>query len=66
MVVLGQGSTAFSGGVAGYLGHVGPIAAGVLVLLVVFSLVSWAIIIFKGIALRRAYAQSRTFLDVFR
>ena len=66
IVVLGQGSTAFSGGIEGYLGHVGPVAAGVLVLLVVFSLVSWAIIIFKGIALRRAYAQSRTFLDVFR
>ena len=66
IVVLGQGSTAFSGGITGYLGHVGPVAAGVLVLLVVFSLVSWAIIIFKGIALRRAYAQSRTFLDVFR
>jgi biopolymer transport protein TolQ len=66
IVVLGQGSTAFSGGVAGYLAQVGPVAAGVLVLLVVFSLVSWAIIIFKGIALRRAYAQSRTFLDVFR
>ena len=40
MVVLGQGSTAFSGGIEGYLGHVGPVAAGVLVLLVVFSLVS--------------------------
>jgi len=64
--ILGQGSTAFSGGLGGYLGHVGPVAAGVLVLLILFSLVSWAIIIFKGIALRRAYVQSRTFLDVFR
>src|SRR6188768_1252516 len=63
---MGQGTTAFSGGIGGYLGHVGPVAAGVLVLLVIFSLVSWAIIIFKGIALRRAYVQSRTFLDVFR
>ena len=66
MPILGQGSTAFSGGIGGYLGHVGPVAAGVLVLLMLFSLVSWAIIVFKGIALRRAYAQSRTFLDVFR
>jgi biopolymer transport protein TolQ len=65
-IVLGQGSSAFSGGLGGYLSHVGPVATGVLVLLILFSLVSWAIIIFKGLALRRAYAQSRTFLDVFR
>ena len=31
-----------------------------------FSLVSWAIILYKGIALQRAYSQSKTFLDVFR
>ena len=37
-----------------------------LVLLGIFSLVSWAIIIYKGAALHRAYAQSQTFLDVFR
>jgi biopolymer transport protein TolQ len=36
------------------------------VLLVLFSLVSWAIIIYKGLVLRRAYAQSQTFLLVFR
>ena len=65
-VVLAQGTQAFSGGIGSYLGHVGPVATGVLVLLVLFSLVSWAIIIFKGLALRRAYAHSRTFLDVFR
>ena len=39
---------------------------GVLVLLAAFSLVSWAIILYKGMALQRAYSQSRTFLDVFR
>jgi len=39
---------------------------GVLVLLAVFSLVSWAIILYKGMALQRAYSQSKTFLDVFR
>ena len=65
-VALAQGTQAFSGGFGSYLAHVGPVATGVLVLLVVFSLVSWAIIIFKGLALRRAYAHSRTFLDVFR
>jgi biopolymer transport protein TolQ len=56
----------FGGGIAGLLGHVGMVARGVLVLLAVFSLVSWAIIIYKGVALQRASAQSRTFLDVFR
>lgn len=63
-LILAQG--VFSGGLAGYLGHVGPIAALVLVVLGIFSLVSWAIIIYKGIVLHRAHAQSDTFLQVFR
>jgi len=50
----------------GLLSHVSGVAMGVLVLLAVFSLVSWAIILYKGVSLRRAYSQSRTFLDVFR
>ena len=37
-----------------------------LVILALFSFVSWAIILYKGIALQRAYSQSQTFLDVFR
>jgi biopolymer transport protein TolQ len=57
---------AFGGGVLGFLGHVGPVAMGVLVLLAAFSLVSWGIIIYKGMALHRAHAQSQTFLQVFR
>ncbi|HET7745801.1 MAG TPA: MotA/TolQ/ExbB proton channel family protein [Vicinamibacteria bacterium] len=64
--VLAQGRSAFSGGLGGYLEHVGYVALFVLVLLVLFSLVSWAVIIYKGLALRRAHAQSRTFLDIFR
>jgi biopolymer transport protein TolQ len=56
----------FSGGFAGYLSHVGPMAIAILVLLAVFSFISWAIIIYKGIALHRAHAQSDTFLQVFR
>ena len=39
---------------------------GVLLLLALFSLVSWAIILYKGISLQRAYSQSKTFLEVFR
>ena len=66
IVAVAQGQSPFAGGIGDYLSHVGPVAAGVLLLLGVFSLVSWAVIIFKGLALRRAYADSRTFLDVFR
>jgi biopolymer transport protein TolQ len=57
---------AFSGGVFGLVGHTGVMAKVVLVLLAIFSFVSWAIILYKGVALRRAYSQSLTFLDVFR
>jgi biopolymer transport protein TolQ len=64
--VVAQAGTTFSGGIGGLLSHTGPVARGVLVLLAVFSLISWAIILYKGIALHRAYSQSRTFLDVFR
>ncbi|HET7295243.1 MAG TPA: MotA/TolQ/ExbB proton channel family protein [Vicinamibacteria bacterium] len=63
-LILGQG--AFRGGLESWLGQTGPVAKGVLVLLVVFSLLSWAIIIYKGAALRRAYSQSETFLQIFR
>jgi biopolymer transport protein TolQ len=44
----------------------GPVATAVLVVLGVFSFISWAIIIYKGLALRRAHSQSDTFLQVFR
>jgi biopolymer transport protein TolQ len=58
--------TAFSSGVAGLIAHSGWVARFVLLLLLVFSLISWAIILYKGIALHRAHAQSTTFLDIFR
>jgi biopolymer transport protein TolQ len=61
-----ESSNAFSSGVGGYFGHVGPVAWAVLVLLGLFSFISWAIIFYKGIALRRAHTQSDTFLQVFR
>jgi biopolymer transport protein TolQ len=63
--ILAQ-STAFSGGIRGLLSHVSGVAMGVLVLLALFSLVSWAIILYKGMSLQRAHSQSKTFLDVFR
>jgi biopolymer transport protein TolQ len=57
---------AFSGGVAGLLATSGPMARFVLVLLLLFSLLSWAIILYKGQALHRAHRQSETFLEIFR
>ena len=57
---------AFSGGVAGLIAGSGLMARFVLALLLVFSLVSWAIILYKGLALRRAHSHSDTFLELFR
>jgi biopolymer transport protein TolQ len=57
---------AFSGGVAGLVAHSGWVARTVLVILLLFSLVSWAIILYKGSLLHRAHDQSSTFLEIFR
>jgi biopolymer transport protein TolQ len=59
-------SSAFSGGVLGLLAHIGWVGRTVLFILFLFSLISWAIIIYKGAALHRAYAHSQTFLQIFR
>jgi biopolymer transport protein TolQ len=59
-------SGAFSRGTLDLLARAGWVAKGVLLMLVLFSLISWTIIIYKGIALRMAHHQSRVFLDVFR
>jgi biopolymer transport protein TolQ len=66
LLALVQAQGTFSGGFEGWVGQTGPVAKGVLVLLVVFSLLSWSIIIYKGASLRRAYSQSETFLQIFR
>ena len=67
LVLLAQAQEpAFSGGVAGLIANSGWVARFVLALLLLFSLISWAIILYKGAALHRAHAQSDTFLDVFR
>ncbi len=59
-------SASFSGGVAGLVAHSGLVARTVLLVLLVFSLISWAIILYKGIVLHRAHAESTTFLEIFR
>jgi biopolymer transport protein TolQ len=43
-----------------------PVVKAVLVFLVFFSIVSWAIVLYKALAFGRIEKQSRTFLDVFR
>jgi biopolymer transport protein TolQ len=59
-------TTAFSSGLGGYLAHIGPVGFAVLGILIIFSLISWAIILYKGVVLSRAFSQSQTFLQVFR
>lgn len=66
-IALAQSSaTAFSGGALGFLRHAGPVALGVLVLLLLFSFVSLAIILHKWSVLSRAQSQTDRFLDAFR
>jgi biopolymer transport protein TolQ len=57
--------TGFSG-LADLLGNIGPIAGGVLVLLLISSLYSWTIIFGKMSAFRKATNQSRRFVRAFR
>ncbi len=57
---------AVGGGVVQIIGRSSPVAKVVLLLLVIFSVVSWAIILYKSWSFRRAARQSAVFLDVFR
>jgi biopolymer transport protein TolQ len=59
-------SNAFGGGALGFLKHSGPTAIAVIVVLMIFSFVSFGIIINKWTTLSRAARESRRFLDVFR
>jgi biopolymer transport protein TolQ len=64
-LILAQ-TASFSGGLGGWFGHTGVMARSVLGLLVIFSVVSWAIIVYKGLVLHSAHLQSQTFLQIFR
>jgi biopolymer transport protein TolQ len=55
-----------SGGLSEAFGRSGPMAVAVLGLLALFSLGSWAILLWKLVHFRRARGQSRTFLGIFR
>ncbi len=65
-----QGGAAPAGGVGGdvvgLVARSSPIAKVVLLILVIFSIASWGIILYKLWSFRRAESHSARFLDVFR
>jgi biopolymer transport protein TolQ len=56
----------FGGGVVRLIARSSPVAQFVLLILLLFSVVSWGIILYKLWAYRRAERHSARFLDVFR
>jgi biopolymer transport protein TolQ len=46
--------------------HASPVAKVVLAVLLLFSAISWGIVVFKHLQLKRAATQTSAFLDVFR
>ena len=56
----------FGGDVLGLIQRSSPLAKAVLFILVLFSVSSWAIILFKLWQFRRVETQTDSFLDVFR
>ena len=65
-----QGSAAptnqTTGNVVDLIRDASPVSQVVLVILVLFSIVSWAIVLYKAMGFRRIERQSATFLNVFR
>lgn len=55
-----------AGDVFALLARSSPIAKAVLLILVLFSVISWGVVLYKLWTFRRAERQSRAFLDVFR
>jgi biopolymer transport protein TolQ len=63
--VAPSGITGFSA-LADLIGNIGPIAGGVLLLLLISSLYSWTVIFGKVATFRKATSQSRKFVRAFR
>ncbi|HLF91854.1 MAG TPA: protein TolQ [Planctomycetota bacterium] len=59
------GGAAISGGVLDLIWNAGPVVKLVLLLLLGFSFVSWGIIFYKYRVIKKAFAESRTFLEIF-
>jgi biopolymer transport protein TolQ len=55
-----------TGNVIDIIAEASPVSQAVLAILLVFSVVSWAVVIYKWLSFRRSEQQSATFLDVFR
>ena len=66
MLAQSSAADAFGGGLLGFLKHSGPTVIAVLLVLLMFSFVSFGIIIHKWTSLARASRESKRFLDVFR
>src|SRR5205085_9856803 len=66
MKILLVGSFFIGGEIANLVRETGLVAKVVLVILLIFSVLSWAIILSKWASLRRARTQSGRFLRAFR
>jgi biopolymer transport protein TolQ len=55
-----------TGSVIDLIADASPVSQVVLGILLIFSVVSWAVVIYKAMAFRRIEQQTSTFLDVFR
>ncbi len=64
LLILAQ--AAGGSGIAEAFGRSGPMAGVVLGLLALMSIVSWAILLWKVLHIRRARGQTRKFLEIFR
>jgi biopolymer transport protein TolQ len=64
-LILQQVPSTETQGMFDFFRESGPVAKGILLVLVFFSLVSWAVILGKFFQFRRAGSQSRKFLDAF-
>ena len=62
----GQGATQGFGALAEMMSNIGPVAIGVLLLLLIASLYSWSVIFGKMSSFGRATRQSRKFIRAFR
>jgi biopolymer transport protein TolQ len=62
----GSGQTGSTTDLVGLIADASPLSKVVLIILLIFSAVSWAIIFYKIVVYRRAERQSATFLSVFR
>ena len=65
-LAVGSSETASSTDIVSLVVHASLVVQLVLATLLIFSAVSWGIIVFKHLQLRRAAAQTATFLQVFR